>query len=109
MVVTESDGSSAVVKSGGLKEVGNQWTELIKDQKISIGTMEMRNAKIGAFFPILCCINNKDVLDPNIFKPCILRKVESSLFEVLDTNLSDKVEEDLEWDGDDGLHGNWNI
>jgi hypothetical protein len=69
----------------------------------------MQKAKIGEFFFIICFINSKDIRNPANFAACILRKVRLGLFEVVDTNSTDKVEEDLEWDGDDGLRHNWNM
>jgi hypothetical protein len=101
--------SSAVEKSDGLDEVSNHWIELIRDRKIPVVKVEIQKAKIGEFSPIMRCINSKDIRNPANFAACILRKVQLGLFEVLDTNSTNKVEEDLEWDGDDGLRGNWNM
>ncbi len=100
---------SAVEKSDGLDDVSNHWIELIKDCKIPVVKVEMQKAKIGEFFPIIRCINSKDIRNTANFAACILRKVQLGLFEVLDTNSTNKVEEDLEWDGDDGLRGNWSM
>jgi hypothetical protein len=88
---------SAVEKSDGLDEVSNHWIKLIRDRKIPVVKVEMQKAKIGEFFPIIRCINSKDIRNPANFAAYILRKVQLGLFEVLDTNLTNKVEEDLEW------------
>ena len=60
--------------------------------------------------PIIYCINNKDINNPDSWDAAILRKVGRSTFEVLDRTLTDKVEgDDLEWHGDDGLFLNWDL
>jgi hypothetical protein len=41
--------------------------------------------------------------------PCILRKVHKEQYKVLDWHETDKVDEDLDWGGDDGLSSSWSM
>jgi hypothetical protein len=43
------------------------------------------------------------------FEPCILVKVRNDQFEVMDVNDDTKLEDDLDWKGDDELENNWNM
>jgi hypothetical protein len=54
-------------------------------------------------------MNNKDISDAANWAPCILRKVRKDVFEILDTNEADKVGEDLDWNGEDGLANDWGM
>jgi hypothetical protein len=58
-------------------------------------------------FQIIYCTNNKDILDDSNWAPCILRKVCKEQYKVLDWHEMDKVDEDLDWEGDDGLSALW--
>ena len=69
----------------------------------------MKSASINSVFPIIYNINNKDILDIANWAPCILRKVHKQQFEILDRNEQDKVDEDLDWDGNDGLLSSWEM
>ena len=54
-------------------------------------------------------INNKDITDDDNWAPCILIKVRKDQYEVLDVNGDLKVDEDIEWEGDDGLLTTWTM
>ncbi len=69
----------------------------------------MRHASINSVFPIIYNTNNKDISDIANWAPCILRKVRKEQFEILDWNEQDKLDKDLDWDGDDGLSASWNM
>jgi hypothetical protein len=73
--------------------------------------VEIGNAKNGSLFPIISCINSKGkaALDPTSWEACIIKKVDSNLFEVLNTDMTAKLEDDLDWKGDYGLRGNWKV
>jgi hypothetical protein len=60
-------------------------------------------------FPIIYNINNKDITDDDNWAPCILIKVRKDQYEVLDVNGDLKVDEDIEWEGDDGLSSTWTM
>jgi hypothetical protein len=60
-------------------------------------------------FPIIYCTNNKDIFDDSNWAPCILRKVCKEQYKVLDRHEMDKVDEDLDWGGDDGLSSLWSM
>jgi len=60
-------------------------------------------------FPIIYNTDNKDITDDNNWAPCILIKVRKNQYEVLDVNGDLKVDEDIEWEGDDGLLSTWSM
>jgi hypothetical protein len=65
---------------------------------------EIQQAKLRVMFPIIYNnINNKDITDDDNWAPCILIKVRKDQYKVLDLNGDLKVDEDIEWEGDDGL------
>jgi hypothetical protein len=70
---------------------------------------EIARARINTVFPIIYCTNNKDILDIANWAPCIMRKVSSEQYELLAINEHDKVDEDIEWKGDDGLSASWTL
>jgi len=60
-------------------------------------------------FPIIYNTNNKGITDKNNWAPCILIKGRKNQYEVLDVNGDLKVDEDIEWEGDDGLSSTWSM
>jgi hypothetical protein len=60
-------------------------------------------------FPIIYSINNKGITDDDNWAPCILIRVRKDQYEVLDVNGDLKVDEDIEWEGDDGLLSTWTM
>jgi hypothetical protein len=44
---------------------------------------ELMQNLIGTVFPIIQCINNKDVTNPDNWEPCILKKERKDTYEVL--------------------------
>jgi len=60
-------------------------------------------------FPIIYNTNNKGITDKNNWAPCILIKRRKNQYEVLDVNGDLKVDEDIEWEGDDGLSSTWSM
>jgi hypothetical protein len=70
---------------------------------------EIQQAKLRAMFPIIYNINNKDITDDDNWAPCIIIKLRKDQYEVLDVNRDLKVDEDIEWEGDDGLSTTWTM
>jgi hypothetical protein len=96
--------------SGGLKGsdvVYNRWLELIDEHEGVVELEELKQARISAVFPIIYCINNKDITDDANFVPCILHKVQKEQYELLNANEDHKVDDDMDWGGDDGLSNSW--
>ena len=86
------------------------WMQLIAErdhQKPVVDLSELITAKIRSVFPIVRCINNKDINDAANWEPCILKKVRTETWEVLNVHQTDKVEDDLDLEGDDGLNNTW--
>jgi hypothetical protein len=65
--------------------------------------------QVNSVFPIIYCTNNRDIFDDSNWAPCILRKVRKIQYKVLDRHEMDKVDEDLDWGGDDGLLSLWSM
>ena len=72
-------------------------------------TFRIFRARIRSVFPIVRCINNKDINDAANWEPCILVKVRKETWEVLNVHQTDKVEDDLDLEGDDGLNNTWGL
>jgi hypothetical protein len=100
-------------KSGGDDNYIDEWTQLLQNRNNSVTLDEMMKSSFHggkSKFPIIYCINNKDINNPDSWDAAILRKVGRSTFEILDRILTDKVEgDDLEWHGDEGLFVNWDL
>ncbi len=81
------------------------WIELIADHdpQKPVDLTEMKSAWIGSVFLIVLCINNKDITAMENWESCILKKVRKETWEVLNVHQNEKVEDDLELEGDDGL------
>ena len=102
--------SPAPAKSNELDILSIRWMELQNARKgKEILLTELVNAQIGSSFAIIRCINTKDICDNGNWKCCILRKILKETWEVLDMNERDKVDEDLELKGDEGLNNNWGL
>lgn len=86
-----------------------RWIELIAERDGPVELDEIHHASVNSVFPIVYCINNKDILDDRNWKPCILRKVRKEQYELLDEQENDKVDEDLDWGGDEGLSASWSM
>ena len=54
------------------------WMQLIleRDPQKPVILMELKKVRIGSVFPIVCCINNKDITSLENWESCILRKVQ---------------------------------
>jgi hypothetical protein len=52
--------------------------------------------------PIAYCVNASNISEMESFVPAILIRVQKKLWEVMDEN-DDQMEEQLEWDGDNGI------
>ncbi len=85
------------------------WIELIDESDNPVKLEEMLHAKVNSVFPIIYCTNNKNIFDDSNWAPCILRNVRKEQYEVLDWHETDKVDEDLDWGGDDGLSSLWSM
>jgi hypothetical protein len=87
------------------------WMQLIaeRDPQIPVDLSELKSARIRSVFPIVRCINNKDINDVANWEPCILVKVRTETWEVLNVHQTDKVEDDLDLEGDDGLNNTWGL
>jgi hypothetical protein len=114
-VQTDSEGAKEMVGiyvDGEDTNISNRWLELYKERDgpdRPVFLPEIKKAKLRAMFPIIYCINNKDITDDNNWAPCILIKVRKDQYEVLDVNGDLKVDEDIEWEGDDGLSTTWTM
>jgi hypothetical protein len=88
----------------------NRWLELIEERGDNrLQLEEIVRARVNTVFPIIYCTNNKDIHDIANWAPCIMRKVRSEQYELLALNEHDKVDEDLDWKGDDGLSTSWSL
>ncbi len=86
------------------------WLEQIDQQQHPVQLQHMSSAKHNSVFPIIYCINNKDISDDSNWAPCILRKIRKEQYEVLDMyDDTLKAQEDLDWGGDDGLSSLWYV
>ncbi len=74
-------------KSGGDDLYIDEWTQLLqyRNNPVTLDKMLKSSFHGGKFkFPIIYCINNKDISNPDSWDTAILRKVGRSTFEVLD-------------------------
>jgi len=87
------------------------WMQLIaeRDPQKPVDLSELKSARIHSVFPIVRCINNKDINNAANWEPCILVKVRTETWEVLNVHQTDKVEDDLDLKGDDGLNNTWGL
>jgi hypothetical protein len=85
------------------------WLGLIRMREIPLELDEIASARVNSVFPIIYCTNNKDIHDFANWSPCILRKVRKEQYEVLDDQERDKLEDDLNWGGDEGLSASWSM
>ena len=85
------------------------WLGLIQCRDIILDIDEIANARINSVFPIIYCTNNKDITDMANWSPCILRKIRKDQYEVLDDQERDKLQDDLDWVGDEGLSASWGM
>jgi hypothetical protein len=109
---TTPNDSAGCLKSAEGTNFSNHWLELYEERggpDRSVSLPEIQNSRLGAMFPIIYCINNKDITDDDNWVPCILIKVRKDQYEVLVINGDLKVDEDLEWEGDNGLSGTWTM
>jgi hypothetical protein len=81
------------------------WMQLISehDPQKPVNLTELKSARIRSVFPIIWCIINKDITSPENWESCILKKVQKETWEVLNVHQKDKVEDDLDSEGDDSL------
>jgi len=87
-----------------------RWMELHRElDGNGLPLMAIAKSRIGTSFAVIRCINTKDVNDVSNWQPAILKKVMKETWEILDMHERDKVSEDLELDGDDGLKNNWGM
>jgi len=87
------------------------WMQLIaeRDPLKPVDLSELKSARIRSVFPIVRCINNKDITNVANWEPCILVKVRKETWEVLNVHQTEKVEDDLDLEGDDGLKNTWGL
>ena len=108
---TTPNDSVVPMKSAADAEVSNRWLELYEEREGAVTIEEISRARpggpMGKQFPIIRCFNNKDITDDANWAPSILVKVRNDLFEVMDVNDDIKVDNDMDWDGDDGLFNTW--
>jgi hypothetical protein len=109
---TPPNDSAGQSKSAEGTNISNRWMELYNerdgpDRPVSLP--EIQQAKLRAMFPIIYNTNNKDITDDDNWAPCILFKVRKDQYEVLDVNGDIKLDEDIEWEGDDGLSTTWTM
>jgi hypothetical protein len=80
-----------------------------RDPLKPVDLSELKSARIRSVFPIVRCINNKDITNVANWEPCILVKVRKETWEVLNVHQTEKVEDDLDLEGDDGLKNTWGL
>ena len=86
------------------------WFNLIDQQQDPVKLKHISSVKLNSVFPIIYCINNKDILDNKNWAPCILRKVHKEQYKVLDMyDDTLKAQEDLDWGEDDGRSALWGM
>ena len=59
-----------------------RWMQLINERDPTqkpVTLPELKKAHIGSVFPIVRCINNKDITDSENWESCILKKVQKEL------------------------------
>ena len=56
-----------------------------------VSLMDLIKLWVGLSFPIICCINTKDICTDKNWKSCILRKIMKETWEVLDMHERDKL------------------
>ena len=87
-----------------------RWMELYNQQDgKEVLLTDLIGSRVGASFAIIRCINTKDICAIENWKCGIFRKIMKETWEVLDENERDKVDDDLELSGDDGLGNNWGL
>jgi hypothetical protein len=109
---TTPNDSAGRSKSAEGTNFSNRWLELYEERDgpdRPVFLPKIQNSRLGAMFPIIYCINNKDITDDDNWAPCILIKVRKDQYKVLDVNGDLKMDEDLEWEGDDGLSCTWTM
>jgi ribosomal protein S17 len=80
-----------------------------RDPQEPVDLKELKSARFGSVFPIIRCINNKDITNTENWASCILKKVRKETWEVLNVHQNEKVEDDLDLVGDDGLNNTWGL
>jgi hypothetical protein len=111
---SDDGGDIVVSKSVGNSDAKVHWLELLKQHSndfhfLEVSLKHIVTGRIGESFPIIRCINNKDISDPDNWKACILKKIRNDQFEVLDIHEQDKEDEDIDLEGDDGLRNIWTL
>ncbi len=74
-------------KSGGDDLYIDEWTQLLQNRNNPVNLEEMLKYSFyggKSKFPIIYCINNKDISNPDSWDAAILRKVGRLTFEILD-------------------------
>ncbi len=109
---TPPNDSAGQSKSAEGTNIFNRWMELYNEQDgpdRPVSLSEIQQAKLRAMFPIIYNTNNKDITDNDNWAPCILFKVRKDQYKALDVNGDIKLDEDIEWEGDDGLSTTWTM
>jgi len=67
------------------------WMQLIaeRDPQKPVDLIKLKSARIRSVFPIVRCVNNKDINDAANWEPCILVKVWTETWEVLNAHQTD--------------------
>ncbi len=86
-----------------------RWLELIDQQDDPVEHDKMLHSRVNSVFPIIYCVNSKDLSNDSNWAPCILRKIQKEQYEVLDIHERDKADKDLDWGGDEGLSALWTM
>ena len=69
------------------------WMQRIakRDHQKPVDLSELKSARIRSVFPIVSCINNRDITDTANWEPCILVKVRKETWEVLNVHQNEIV------------------
>jgi hypothetical protein len=80
------------------------WQLLVSEMSnsITVNSEYLQQTKLREKIPIAYCLNVKNIASLDSFIPAILVRVGKKLWEVMDEN-DDELMEQLDWDGDEGI------
>ncbi len=85
-----------------------QWQIMVNDLIGEVDHNYLKKMKLRQHVPVAYCINNKNISDIGSFVPAFLVRVGKNLWEVMDEH-DEKIEKQLNWDGDDRLDNLWGL
>ena len=85
------------------------WEDLLRKRTLPTEKEELQTVKNGHSFPIAYCNDTTDTTNPSNFMPMILKKIKQDKFQLYHHDLSDLLDNVIDWDGDNGLANTWGI